>query len=78
MISRFPYSSFKSIAFDRRVPFVRMLLVVALLGLIALDPPVAILGLSMIYALSGPVQHLRNNQLVHREGDADHANTDLH
>jgi CDP-diacylglycerol--serine O-phosphatidyltransferase len=78
MISRFPYSSFKSIAFDRRVPFVRMLLVVALLGLIALDPPVAILGLSMIYALAGPVQHLRNNQLVHRDGDADHAKTDLH
>ncbi|GIR91626.1 MAG: hypothetical protein CM15mP92_0900 [Halieaceae bacterium] len=37
MISRFPYSSFKSINFDRRVPFVRMLSIVAVLGLIALD-----------------------------------------
>ena len=84
MISRFPYSSFKSITFDRRVPFVRMLLVVALLGLIALDPPIAIWGLSMIYALSGPVQHLRGDQSTKRdqskneEGDAARAKTDLH
>ncbi len=78
MISRFPYSSFKSITFDRRVPFVRMLLVVALLGLIALDPPVAIWGLSMIYALSGPVQHLRGDQSVYPAEDAEHAKTDLH
>ena len=35
MISRFPYSSFKSVSFDRRVPFVRMLLVVAVVALIA-------------------------------------------
>jgi hypothetical protein len=49
--------------------------------LIALDPPVAIWGLSMIYALSGPVQHLRGDQSVYPAEDAEdaeHAKTDLH
>ena len=55
-----------------------MLLVVALLGLIALDPPVAIWGLAMIYALSGPVQYLRGNESVNKSSDAAHAKTDLH
>ena len=78
MISRFPYSSFKSITFDRRVPFVRMLLVVAMLGLIALDPPLAIWGLSVIYALSGPLQYLRSADQPRQEGTRNHEKTDLH
>lgn len=78
MISRFPYSSFKSITFDRRVPFVRMLLVVAMLGLIALDPPVAIWGLSVIYALSGPLQYLRSTDQPGHEGTGNHEKADLH
>ena len=78
MISRFPYSSFKSITFDRRVPFVRMLLVVAMLGLIALDPPLAIWGLSVIYALSGPLQYLRSTDQPRREGTQNHDKADLH
>jgi len=79
MISRFPYASFKLISFDRRVPFVRMLLVVAALGLIALDPPVAIWGLSVIYALSGPVQHLRQTErAVAKSAESSHEKTDLH
>ena len=78
MISRFPYSSFKSITFDRRVPFVRMLLVVAMLGLIALDPPLAIWGLSVIYALSGPLQYLRSTDQPRHEGTGNHEKADLH
>ncbi len=78
MISRFPYSSFKSITFDRRVPFVRMLLVVAMLGLIALDPPLAIWGLSVIYALSGPLQYLRSTDQPRQEGTRNHEKADLH
>jgi len=39
---------------------------------------VAIWGLSMIYALSGPVQHLRSDHLVHRGKGEEHAKTDLH
>ncbi|MDG2459477.1 MAG: CDP-diacylglycerol--serine O-phosphatidyltransferase [Luminiphilus sp.] len=79
MIARFPYSSFKSISFDRRVPFVRMLLVVTLLGLIALDPPLVIWSLSVLYALSGPAQHLRRPEAsVSGKGHVDHDKTDLH
>ena len=78
MISRFPYSSFKSVTFDRRVPFVRMLLVVAVLGLIALDPPVAIWGMAVLYALSGPLLHLRNMDQSSQEGAKDHDKTELH
>ena len=62
MIARFPYYSFKVASFDRRVPFVRMLLVVGMLGVIALDPPAVIWLLSVVYALSGPFQHLRQTQ----------------
>lgn len=78
MISRFPYSSFKSITFDSRVPFVRMLLVVAMLGLIALDPPLAIWGLSVIYALSGPLQYLRSADQPRQEGTRNREKADLH
>jgi len=78
MISRFPYSSFKSVNFDRRVPFVRMLSVVAVLGLIALDPPLAIWSMAVIYALSGPFQYLRGLPEHRQEGDLQHDKTDLH
>ena len=78
MISRFPYSSFKSVTFDRRVPFVRMLLVVAVLGLIALDPPVAIWGMSVLYALSGPLLHLRTTDQSSQEGAKHNDKTELH
>jgi CDP-diacylglycerol--serine O-phosphatidyltransferase len=78
MISRFPYSSFKSINFDRRVPFVRMLSIVAVLGLIALDPPLAIWSMAVVYALSGPVQYLRQSDRDSQEGASHHEKTDLH
>ena len=77
MISRFPYSGFKSVTFDRRVPFVRMLLVVAVLGLIALDPPVAIWGMSVLYALSGRYCPAKCGS-IKREGAKDHDKTELH
>ena len=61
MIARFPYYSFKSIRLDGRVPFVRIFLIVGVLALIALDPPLFIGVFSFLYAISGPVQHLRRN-----------------
>ena len=66
------------ITFDRRVPFVRMLLVVAVLGLIALDPPLAIWGMSVIYGLSGPLQYLRRPDHSRQEGAKDYDKADLH
>jgi len=78
MISRFPYPSFKNINFDRRVPFVRMLSIVAVLGLIALDPPFAIWSMAVVYALSGPLQYLRQPDKDSQEGASHHEKTDLH
>ena len=79
MISRFPYYSPKLISFDRRVPFVRMLLVVGVLGLIALDPPIVIWLLSVAYALSGPVQHLRGvDHKISSEEETNHEKKGLH
>ena len=64
MIANFPYYSFKQINLEGRVPFVRMLLALLLIGLVALNPPVMLWGLFLLYALSGPLQHLRRNVVV--------------
>lgn len=55
MIANFPYYSFKSIDFRGRVPFVVMIAVVLIFGLITLDPPSVLLVGFLLYALSGPV-----------------------
>jgi len=72
MIARFPYQSFKGIRLDGRVPFARILLIVGALALVALDPPLFLWLLAFIYAVSGPVQHLRKNMVkgANKEGDA--------
>jgi CDP-diacylglycerol--serine O-phosphatidyltransferase len=55
MIANFPYYSFKGIDFRGRVPFVVMIAVVLIFGLITLDPPSILLAGFLIYASSGPV-----------------------
>ena len=72
MIARFPYFSFKSIKLDGRVPFVRIFLMVGVLALIALDPPLFIWVFSFLFAVSGPIQHLRQN-VVQRSQKEDEA-----
>lgn len=59
MISNFRYYSFKHMNIEGRVPFARVLLILVLLGLVALNPPVVLWFAFVAYALSGPVQHLR-------------------
>jgi CDP-diacylglycerol--serine O-phosphatidyltransferase len=61
MIARFPYFSFKNLQLDERVPVARILLMIGVLALIALDPPLVLWCLSFVYALSGLLQHLRRN-----------------
>ncbi|GAB5452642.1 MAG: CDP-diacylglycerol--serine O-phosphatidyltransferase [Halioglobus sp.] len=58
MIANFPYWSGKGIDFRGRVPFVVMIAVVLLFGLVTVDPPSVILVSSLIYALSGPVMQV--------------------
>ncbi len=55
MIANFPYYSFKGIDFHGRVPFVVMIAVVLVFGLVTLDPPLVLLIGFLAYALSGPI-----------------------
>ena len=74
MIARFPYYSFKSVKLDQRVPFARILIVIGLLGLVALDPPLVLWCLFFVYALSGPIQYLRrSNRKVEAMQDSEDA-----
>ncbi len=54
MVSRIRYYSFKSLPLAQRVPFVTVLVAIALLVLLALNPPQVLLGATVLYALSGP------------------------
>ena len=58
MIANFPYYSFKGVDFHGRVPFVVMILVVLVFGLVTLDPALVLLIASLGYAASGPVNLL--------------------
>ena len=60
MIANFPYYSFKAVDFRGRVPFVVMIAVVLIFGLITLDPPSVLLAGFVVYALSGPLIQLIN------------------
>lgn len=55
MVSNVKYFSFKSIDLKGRVPFVAILIVVALFTLFAVQPDVVLLGMAVAYATSGPL-----------------------
>ena len=67
MVSRIRYSSFKGGTGPKseRVPFFALLIAVAVLIGLVLDPPKVLLAVGVLYALSGPVMWLRR-----RRGDA--------
>ena len=58
MMANFPYYSFKGIDFHGRVPFVVMIVVVLVFGLVTLDPPLVLLIAFLGYAASGPINFL--------------------
>jgi len=58
MVSNFRYFSPKMLTLRGRVPFVALVAVVLGFALILADPPRVLLALTVIYALSGPVQWL--------------------
>ena len=67
MVSRIRYTSFKggSGPKSERVPFFALLIAVAVLIGLVLDPPKVLLAVGVLYALSGPVMWFRR-----RRGDA--------
>ena len=58
MVTNIKYSSFKGIDFSGRVPFALLLLVPLLFAIVLVDPPLIILSIGVVYALSGPVQFI--------------------
>ena len=60
MVSNFKYFSFKDIDTDGKVPFIFLLAIAVLIAVITMDPPRILLLIAIIYALSGPVMHLKN------------------
>lgn len=56
MIVNVRYNSFKGLDFRGRVPFVVMILIVLIFGLVSVDPARVLLCAALIYAFSGPVQ----------------------
>jgi CDP-diacylglycerol--serine O-phosphatidyltransferase len=59
MVVNVPYHSFKGFDLSGRVPFVVILMIVLIFGLVTVDPPKILLLASLAYALSGPVAQLR-------------------
>ncbi len=55
MVSNVKYSSFKKLDLRGRVPFVMMLAVVLIFGVVSIDPPRILLALFGLYAASGLV-----------------------
>ena len=55
MVSNIRYHSFKQIDLKGRVPFMAVLLSIAVFVLIAIQPSLILFGMSTIYAISGPI-----------------------
>jgi len=58
MVSNIRYHSFKELNLKDRIPFVAMILMVALIVLISADPPQVLFGGFLIYAVWGPISNL--------------------
>lgn len=72
MVSTVRYHSFKELDLRGRVPFVVMLVLVMVFALIAIDPPLILFSLFLLYAISGPVLTLlqlrrRRSQRAHHK-----------
>ena len=72
MVSNIRYHSFKELNLKDRIPFVTMLLMVAVIVLISVDPPQILFGAFLVYAFWGPIFNLvelrkRREQRLARE-----------
>lgn len=67
MVSNLRYHSFKDFDPRGRVPFVMMVALMLIFGLIYLHPPVVLFALFLAYAVSGPILTLMHVQRRRRE-----------
>jgi CDP-diacylglycerol---serine O-phosphatidyltransferase len=71
MVSTIRYTSFKSIDFRGRVPFVTVVVAVFVITMIVLEPPGMLFALFMVYAISGPVLTLRQLNKMRKQRKID-------
>lgn len=62
MIINVPYYSFKTLDANRRVPFASIILLVIVISLVTVDPPLVLMSVSLVYAISGPLMLLRGRK----------------
>ncbi len=58
MVSNFIYFSPKVLELKGRVPFITLVAAVLVFAVLALDPPRVLLLIALVYAASGPIQHV--------------------
>lgn len=63
MVSNVKYSSFKELDFKGRVPFVAIPVVVLATAVIAVYPSGLLMGIFLVYALSGPALHFKRKNI---------------
>ena len=58
MVTNIKYYSFKGLDFKSRVPFFMIIAAALIFALVQTDPPIVLLTLATIYALSGPIMDI--------------------
>jgi CDP-diacylglycerol--serine O-phosphatidyltransferase len=70
MMSRFAYFSFKDISAGRRLRFPNVLVILLIIIVIAVEPPVTVFALFLVYASSGPLAWAWRRRRSHKRIDA--------
>jgi len=71
MVSNVRYNSFKDIDLKSRVPFMVLLALVLVIAIIAMEPPLILLGIFLAYGASGPFRALfRKKDLDSEQSDS--------
>ncbi len=78
MVSTIRYSSFKSVDFKGKVPFITVVLAVCLLTAISLEPAEMLLGIFFIYMVSGPIVTLWQLRKMRKQRVMEHRNKKRH
>jgi len=78
MVSNIRYHSFKQIDLKGKVPFMAVLVIVAAFVLVAVEPPLVLCTVTLLYAISGPILTLatiRKHRESRKANDEDEGNT---
>jgi CDP-diacylglycerol--serine O-phosphatidyltransferase len=68
MVSNFSYWSFKHLDLKDRVPFVALIALVLIIGLVSVDPPIVFFIVGFTYAISGPLTSIWRRHKEKLEG----------